>query len=159
MDKHYILTKTNTLKKNINIDNFIFKNMKIHDENILHYINNQIIGYNEMEENIANYILNSTNKIDIKTIKNIKTFFNLLKPLNSKYDMGMINWEVTYYKKEKIITFHNNISKLYYQFIYDKYIKKIREKLTNSFIPFYYIELKEYRYNKTKEIVFSFKLN
>jgi hypothetical protein len=162
MKRQYILSKTDTLKKNaqFDVENFIMNNLNSKDEIILKSINNKIIGYNEYDENIANYILNSTQKITLNTANDITKFFKLLKPLNSKYDMGMINWEFNTYVNNniKFITCHNNVSKIYYNFIYDKYIEKIREKLVNSQVEFYYQELKEYRYNKTKEIVFIFKL-
>lgn len=120
-------------------------------------IEQHIIENNNCEET-ANLMLKSNKNIKIDSKQKLQTFFDLFEPLNLKYDMGMNCWEMTEYKDKNIITFHNNISKYYYNFVYDKYINKIREKLENCETEFYYTELREYRYNKTKEIVFAFKI-
>lgn len=103
-----------------------------------------------------NEIINTSN-LTLTNIDEIKLFFNLLEPLNRLYKLGMNFWEMNIY--DNVITFHNNVSKCYYNFIYDDYIQKIRKYFVYHKIEFYYIELKEYRYNKTKEIVFAFKQN
>jgi hypothetical protein len=113
---------------------------------------------NDIDKQISNYILNLNDKIELKTIEDISTFFNLFRPLNIEYYMGMNDWEINIYENNHVITFHNNVSKIYYDFIYDKYIYKIRKKLEHCQVEFYYKELKEFRYNKTKEIIFIFRV-
>ena len=160
MSGQNILSKFDDLKINdeSNVEDFIFDNSNMKDDDKLNYINTKISGHNETKKNIANYILNSKKNIKLTEIDNLSTFFNLLKPLNSEYDLGMPYWEINVYKDKKIITFHNNVSKVYYKFIYDKYIDKIKKKLVNCKTEFYYKELKEYRYNKTIEVIFIFRL-
>ena len=126
-------------------------------QHIMDYYNEFITVNNHTQEEFSNIILNSDNDILIDTSEQIQHFFDFLHCLNLKYDMGMEYWEKTEYKDKNIITYHNNICKCYYNFIYDKYIKKIREKLEKCKVEFYYMELREYRYNKTKEIVFIFR--
>ena len=88
----------------------------------------------------------------------IERFFNSLTFYNNLYKLGSQDWEKTIYEDKNIITFHNNISKCYKEFIYDTYINKIRKILDNSKIEFYYMENREYRYNKSLELVFIFKI-
>lgn len=109
------------------------------------------------KENIANYILSPKSEFEIKSIDDLKKFFKLMEPLNDIFKVSMKYWEINEYDNGNIITFHNDISKIYYNFTYDEYIIKIRKKLEQCKIEFYYYETKEYRYNKTKEIIFAFR--
>ena len=108
-------------------------------------------------ENIANYILDPNSKFEIKSMNDLRNFFSLIEPLNNIFKTGMRCWEINEYNNGGVITFHNNISKIYYNFIYDEYIIKIRKKLEQCKIEFYYYEQKKNRYNKTKEIIFAFR--
>lgn len=104
-----------------------------------------------LENNILTFVTEKEKHLSIEN------FFNSLSLYNNLYKLGSKEWEKTIYEDKKIITFHNNILKCYKDFVYEAFIEKIRLILTNSKIEFYYMENREYRYNKSLEIVFIFK--
>ena len=113
-----------------------------------------------IEENESKINFNELNCINVEN--KIKSYFESLSFLSENYCLGTKYWEENQYilknNNYKLITYHNNVSKLYHKFIEDMLIKKMRKNLEDMKIEFYYKKHKEQRYNKTLEFIFIFKI-
>lgn len=150
----------NNYNKNIITNkDFIIKNIYSNDDYIFEKIYNYIKNPYQKKINLINMILNSDLIIPLKTKYDIIKFFNWLSILNNEFNMSSYKWnykEIKYGNKEKFLLQNsiskNNIGKNFYL----NYIDLIKKKLTESNVNFCYFEFKSKRFNKIKDIIWSF---
>jgi hypothetical protein len=148
----------NIISYNKNIDpNYILDKINILDEDLIKNINNKIISTYNAKLNLINYVLNSDETNIKNKSRDIQNFFIFLNPLNNEYNLSSYEWNFKIV--DNILIIQNSISKsLANDNLYNNYIDKIKNRLSNSKIDFIYHEFKICRYYKTLDIIFSVKL-
>jgi hypothetical protein len=154
----YMNNYTNSVYTDIN---FIYNNICSTDEEILIKMNNMNKNIYQIKINLLSSLLNSSDKIMLKSEDDIIKFFKILSPLNNEFYLGSYNWNIKVVKNEDHykLFIHNSISKNdSCRYLYDKYIQPIKNKLIKSDVQFKYFEFKSKRFNKTKDIVWMFDI-
>jgi len=137
----------------------ILNNIYSTDDQIYSQIYYQIDNPYQKRLNTILLLLKSELVIPMLNITDIIRFFNWLSPLNNEFNLSSKNWawkKIKYGNKEKLLL-QNSISKQDMgRTFYSNYIDLVKSKLSICHINFCYFEFKSKRFNKVKDIIWSF---
>ncbi len=160
-NKQKIIMNNHTSTKILNSE-LILNNIYKIDDDIYTQIYNLIDNPYQKRLNVINLLLKSDIIIPMNNFIEINKFFNWLSPLNNEFNLSSKDWKIKtikYGNKEKYLL-NNSISKQNMtENFYSNYIDLIKKKLLLSNIDYTYFEFKSKRFNKVKDIVWSFDKN
>lgn len=144
----------NNFTKNMDIDiNLVKKLMINNDIDILEKLQSKIFCVNDIKINIIKKML-KTNAFELKTKEDIIEFFKILSPLNIEYNFGFNDWNYKFDNKKLYI--HNCIlSNNNCLLLNELYLNDIKNILQKSNIKYKYYEIKNRRYYRTVDIIFT----
>jgi len=142
-------------------EQLILNNIYSTDDEIYSQIYKQIYNPYQKRLNTIGLLLKSDIIIPMSNMIDIIRFFNWLSPLNNEFNMGSKDWawkKIKYGNKQKFLL-QNSISKQDMgRTFYSNYIDLIKSKLTLADINFCYFEFKSKRFNKVKDIIWTFDM-
>jgi hypothetical protein len=137
-------------------------NIDSNDEYLLNKLSNHIDNLFQKKINLIYLLLRSNLSLQINSVISLKKFFIFLSPLNTEFLLSSRIWnhKIINHDNNHYILFQNSISKKdCCTFFYKHYIDLVKNALFNSGIQYNYFEFKCKRFNKIKDIIWSFNLN
>jgi len=158
VNKQKIIMYNHIETKLVNSD-LILNNIYSTDDEIYLQIYKQINNSYQKRLNIINLLLKSDLIIPLINSLDIIKFFNWLSPFNNEFNLSSKDWTIKtikYGNKEKILLQNSIGKKDMEKTFYSNYIDLIKKKLTLAKVSYCYFEFKSKRFNKVKDIIWSF---